>query len=151
MERLQREQQDKLAALKSRQDKDRADVKIKADAQRILQQEWQKQRETVETQKRKDRLNTGMRGIVDRVTGKHTKTKQKNALEAFRNAQRDQTQRDTLILKQQDQKTRLTTLQEKAKEKPKTIQDTLKTDMERLQALREKPRPSPQSRDGPER
>lgn len=151
VERLQQEQHEKLEAIKVKQDKERAEAKTKADAQRGLQQEWQKQRETIEVKKQQERFNNGVRGIVDRVTGKHTKTKQKNALEAFRNAQRDQTQRDTLILKQQDQKERLTALQEKAKEKPKAIERSLQTDMERLKALREQPRPSPQSRDGPER
>lgn len=151
VERLQQEQHDKLEAIKARQNEKCAEAKAKADVQRRLQKEWQKQREHTESQRQKERFNKGVRGIVDRVTGKHTKTKQKNALEAFRNAQRDQTQRDTLIVKQQDAKTRLQTLQNKAKEKPKSVQNTLKSDMERLRTLRDNPSFPPRSRDGPER
>lgn len=137
VERLQKEQAQKLEAIKAKQNEERTEAKAKSDAQCGLQQQWQKQREMVETKKQQERFNKGVRGVVDRVTGTHAKTKQQNMLEAFHNAQRDQAQRDALILKQQDSKERLKSLHEKAQEKPKAIQADLQTDMERLKALRE--------------
>lgn len=137
VERLQQQLTQKLSALKAKQEQDRLAAIAKAEAQRRLQQEWQKQREQVEAQRRKERFNTGVRGVVDRVTGKHAKTKEQNRLEAYRKAKRDEKQRDTLILKQQDGKERLKALHAKAQEKPKAVQRDLKTDIDRLKALRE--------------
>ena len=158
VERLQKQQTDKLAAIKAKQEKDRAAAKAKADAQRQLQKQWQAKREVLEEQQRKERFNKGARGLLDRFTGKHAKTKHQNRLDAFKAAQRDQSQRDQLISKQQDTSERLKALQAKVCEKPKALKEGLKSDMDRLQALRERstnrarpsrPRDS-QARDGPE-
>lgn len=151
VERIHREQKDKLAAIKLQQEKDRAAAKAKAEAQRRMQQDWQKQREQVEAQRQKERFNKGVRGIVDRVTGQHAKTKQANALEAFRNAKRDEKQRDALISKQQDNRANLKALQEKSLEKPKEIERSLKTDTQRLENLRSRERKPPRGLDGLER
>lgn len=138
VQRIQREEQNKLDALKAKQEQDRADAKAKAEAQRRLQKEWQAKREAAEEKQRKERFNKGARGLVDRVTRRHAKTKESNALEAFRKAKRDTKQRDALILKQQDTNARLKALQAKAQEKPKAIQQSLTSDLHRLKALRDK-------------
>jgi len=151
VERIHREQQEKLAAIKLQQKKDRAAAKAKAEAQRRMQQDWQRQREQVEAQRQKERFNKGVRGFVDRVTGQHAKTKQANALEAFRNAKRDEKQRDTLISKQQDSRAKLKALQEKSLEKPKEIERSLKTDTQRLENLRNREKKTPRGLDGLER
>lgn len=151
VERLHSEERAKLAALKLQQEKEKAEAIAKAEAQRQLQIQWQKQREQIEEQRQKERFNKGVRGVVDRVTGQHSKTKQVNALEAFRNAKRDEAQRDALISRQQDSKARLKALQEKSLEKPKAIQQSLKTDQERLDALRNREGRTPRGLDGPER
>lgn len=151
VERLQREQQEKLAAQKLQQEKEKTAAKVKAEAQRQMQIQWQKQREQVEVQRQKDRFNKGVRGVVDRVTGQHAKTKQTNALEAFRNAKRDEKQRDALISKQQDSRARLKALHEKRLEKPKEIERSLKTDTQRLENLRNREKNTPRGLDGLER
>jgi len=150
VDRLHQQETQKLTALKEQQERDRLAAIAKAEAHRRLQQNWQRQREHVEQQRQQERFNTGVRGVVDRVTGKHTKTKQQNMLEAFRSAKRDKQQRDALILKQQDQKERLKARHANAQEKPKAVQSSLKTDQERLDALRNREGQTPRGMDGPE-
>ncbi|UWR57080.1 relaxase/mobilization nuclease domain-containing protein [Phaeobacter inhibens] len=53
-----------------------------------------------ETKARSDRLNKGLRGLFDRLTGKSRKAQKQNEREAMACAKRDQDQRDDLILAQ---------------------------------------------------
>lgn len=60
----------------------------------------QEQRRIAETKARMDRLNKGLRGLFDRLTGAHRKIIKRNEREAMACAQRDQEQRDDLIIAQ---------------------------------------------------
>ncbi len=60
----------------------------------------QEQRRRLETKARMDRLNKGLRGLFDRLTGAHRRTVKRNEREALSCAHRDQEQRDSLILAQ---------------------------------------------------
>ncbi len=60
----------------------------------------QEKRWQVESQERSDRLRSGLRGLLDTITGRARVVRDANALEAFRCAKRDQAQRDTLVLAQ---------------------------------------------------
>lgn len=86
--------QSRLAALKeekeklvARQRKERAALEMK-----------QKAAQAQETKLRQKRLNKGLRGLFDRMTGKRKQTIQKNEFEAFLALKRDQKQKDALIL-----------------------------------------------------
>jgi len=57
-----------------------------------------------ETKQRQARFRKGLRGILDRVTGKHRKITQENELEAKQAIKRDQQEKDQLIFKQADQR-----------------------------------------------
>jgi len=138
VEALKQKEAEKLAALQAKQEQAKQAEANKAAAQRELQKQWQAKREAAEHDKQQERFNKGVRGVVDRVTGQRRKTKEVNALEAFRNAKRDEAQRDALIVEQKDQQQRLNAMREKALEKPQAVQQTLKSDVERLQALRER-------------
>ncbi len=83
------------------QRQERADLKAK-----------QEQRWIEETKARSDRLNKGLRGLFDRLTGAHRKTVQENERAARACAHRDQEQRDRLILAQVTDRKKL---QERAK------------------------------------
>ncbi|WP_417674812.1 relaxase/mobilization nuclease domain-containing protein [Pseudodonghicola sp.] len=72
----------------------------------------QEQRWIEETKARSDRLNKGLRGLFDRLTGAHRKTVQENERAAKTCAHRDQEQRDRLILAQMTERKGL---QERAK------------------------------------
>lgn len=151
VEKLRDQEEEKLAALQAKQEQEKAAAQAKADAQRQLQKQWQEQRETKEAQKRQDRFNTGARGFVDRLSGVHKRTDAENRLEAYRKAKRDQSQRDALIAKQQNQADRLDALREKQLEKPRAISNSLQYDRSRLDSLRNREGQTPQGMDGPER
>lgn len=55
-----------------------------------------------ETQARQARLRTGWRGLWDRMTGTHAKTKTQNEQEALEAHQRDRAERERLIFRQLD-------------------------------------------------
>ncbi|MBT8154365.1 hypothetical protein KMP13_10740 [Epibacterium ulvae] len=69
-------------------------------AERKHLKDKQDERWTQELKTRSDRLNKGLRGIFDRLTGKSAKIKQQNEREAVACAKRDQAQRDDLITAQ---------------------------------------------------
>ena len=71
-------------------------------AERVRLAEGQAKRWQVESQERSDRLRSGLRGLLDAITGRAKAVREANALEAFRCAQRDQRQRDSLVLAQID-------------------------------------------------
>ncbi len=60
----------------------------------------QDKRWTEETKVRSDRLNKGLRGLFDRLTGKGKSIRQQNELDARKAAQRDQKQREFMIVEQ---------------------------------------------------
>ena len=60
----------------------------------------QAQRQQQETQERQQRFNKGIRGLWDRLTGKHTKIRQQNERDTQRAQQRDQAEKDQLIFQQ---------------------------------------------------
>jgi len=67
----------------------------------------QEERWIRETEDRQDRLNGGLRGLFDRITGVHRKTQRRNEREALYCTHRDQEQRDTLIYAQMAQRREL--------------------------------------------
>lgn len=60
----------------------------------------QEQRWIEETKARSDRLNKGLRGLFDRLTGAHKAVQKRNEMEAMEAARRDQRQRDLLTKEQ---------------------------------------------------
>lgn len=60
----------------------------------------QDQRWINETKERQARLNGGLRGLFDRITGAHRKTQKTNEREALYCLHRDQEQRNTLVYAQ---------------------------------------------------
>ncbi|MEL6646134.1 MAG: relaxase/mobilization nuclease domain-containing protein [Pseudomonadota bacterium] len=70
--------------------------------ERAKLKERQEMRWMAETNARADRLRSGVRGLLDRVTGRHTQIADRNAAEAWRCAQRDQDQRDGLVMSQME-------------------------------------------------
>ncbi|SMX39422.1 Relaxase/Mobilization nuclease domain protein [Octadecabacter ascidiaceicola] len=60
----------------------------------------QKARWAEETKVRSDRLNKGLRGLFDRLTGKGKSIRQQNEMDARKAAKRDQDQRDFMVVEQ---------------------------------------------------
>ncbi len=63
-------------------------------------QDGQAKRWQEETKARLSRLNGGLRGLFDRLTGKNSKVKREIEIEAYESAKRDQAQRDDLVIAQ---------------------------------------------------
>lgn len=82
----------------------------KAETQRIAQ------REQREMQHRAKRLPRGFSGIWSRVTGKFSKIKAQNEMEALQAWQRDRAEKDRLVSRQLDERQRLQTVIKKMRE-----------------------------------
>lgn len=78
----------------------RDEMVTKHRSERQRMKERQAEREVVEQKARMDRLNKGLRGLWDRVTGTHSRVKDRNIRDAMRCLKRDQNQRDELVLTQ---------------------------------------------------
>lgn len=67
-------------------------------------QKFHDKRQRQENEKRQARYNKGIRGLLDRITGKHSKIRKQNETEAWKNRQRDKKELDQLILSQIDER-----------------------------------------------
>jgi len=149
VDRLAQEQKAKLEDLEKEKEAKAKALAEKHTQQRALQKTLQEQRAAKEAQDRNARFNKGLHGLLDRVTGEHRRTQTKNKVEAFQAAKRDEQQRDELIMRRLQKQRDLATAHEQARAKPQAIRDQLRTDLERLEALRNRNRtPKP---DGHER
>ncbi|APX16079.1 relaxase [Phaeobacter inhibens] len=88
-------------------------------AERKKLKEGQSKRWQEETKARSARLNKGLRGIFDRLTGAAKHTKRKNEREAYKCAKRDQTQRNRLVIAQMKERKKLQKRIQKLREKQK--------------------------------
>lgn len=69
-------------------------------AERAALKDGQDKRWREETKARLSRLNGGLRGLFDRITGKNSKIRRQIEAEAYQAAKRDQAQRDDLVVAQ---------------------------------------------------
>jgi len=140
VDRLAKEQKVKLEALEKEKEAKAKALAEKHAKQRALQRSLQEQRAAIEDKQRQERFNKGLHGLLDRVTGQHSRTKTQNKVEAFEAAKRDEKQRDELISRRLQKQRELTKRHEQAKAKPQAIRDQLRTDLDRLEALRNRTR-----------
>jgi hypothetical protein len=77
----------------------------------------QAKRWTAEIKVRQQRLNSGLRGLFDKLTGKNSKAQRRNETEAVQCARRDQAQRDDLVMAQMRERQMLQIKFTKLKEK----------------------------------
>lgn len=92
-----------------------------------------------ETKERSRRLNGGLRGLLDKVTGKSKATRQLNEREALKAAKRDQQQRDFMVREQMKERQRLQERVKKMKVKQRAERQNLARDIASI--LRPKLRP----------
>lgn len=78
-------------------------IKAQNVARRDLRQK-QQERWNEEARIRQTRFGTGLRGLWDRVTGKHTRIRKQNELETYQAAVRDRREKDDLIFNQSRQR-----------------------------------------------
>ena len=134
--RLEKLQQVKLEATKKAQAVTRMAMLAKHTQEREQQRQLQEQLRVQETQARQERFNKGLRGLFDRITGAYSRTKKQNEMEKYEAHRRHQQQRDALIFRQINQKRELTQQHEQARQRRESIRTQLCTDLDRLEALR---------------
>ena len=105
-------------------------------AERQKQKEEQRTRWTAETAARQARLSKGLRGLLDRVTGRHAEIKRQNELDAWQAVQRDQRERDRLIFQQLDARRALSARKERLKDFSERTHRSLVRDLDQYDAIR---------------
>ncbi|KPN61965.1 relaxase [Aliiroseovarius crassostreae] len=89
----------------------------------------QEKRWSQETKLRSDRLNKGLRGLFDRLTGTHKTIRQQNELDARKAANRDQKQRDFMVMEQMKERRALQREFQKLREQQKKERSVLARDV----------------------
>ncbi len=108
--------------------------------ERQIQKQRQDERQQRETTIRQQRFNTGLRGLLDRVSGRYKQLKAQNEQEAYRAAKRDQLERDTLIFEHLLQRRRLDVRQERIKTLNAGRQRRLTQDKQQYRDIRDNKR-----------
>lgn len=88
---------------------EKAELVAKQRAERALLKEQQERRWKAETEARSERLRTGLKGLLDTITGRAKAIRTANEVDAYRAAKRDQEQRDELVLLQMEDRQELQT------------------------------------------
>ncbi len=138
--RLQNQQARAIETRKQRIDDQLKKTVAKQRQERQDQKNAQATRWQLETQKRQARFRKGLRGIMDRVTGKHRQTKQYNAQKAKQALQRDRQEKDALIFKQADQRQALQSRMEHLEAFRQTRTQLLSNDIEQYRDISQQKR-----------
>ncbi|MCG3267169.1 relaxase/mobilization nuclease domain-containing protein [Yoonia sp. I 8.24] len=121
-------------------------IKVHRMARQHLNED-QAQRWRTETKIRSDRLNKGLRGLFDRITGAHRKIIKVNMHEAKQCALRDQTARSDLIQSQMQERqalqTRFTKTRKKHKQERSHLAQTIKRSLKRTTHVPDQSRDTP--------
>lgn len=99
-------------------------VKAQRDERQLLKDK-QAERWTEETKSRMNRVNKGLRGLFDRVTGRAKDVRAQNEREALLGARRDQEQRDNLVLAQMRDRRSILSKAKELKSRQKQERDLL--------------------------
>ena len=104
MGQLQRQQQaaiqNRLSQVANKYRQLANDHKREREALKQLQQK----RWFEEVRQRQERYNTGLKALLDRVTGRHSQIKKQNEIETLQASRRDQQERDAMIFRQMEQR-----------------------------------------------
>lgn len=129
-----------ISEAKDKGEEERAHIETKrlemVDRQRAERQKLtleQQVRSQREAQERSDRLNKGLRGLWDRLTGRHKRIMEENAAAAKEAVQRDKREREAQIRKQMEDRRKLQTDIQTARDREKQILADLYRDRERLE------------------
>lgn len=82
----------------------RASMRERHDAERQHLADRQQKRQQQEARERQARLHTGLRGLWDRMTGRHARSRKQNEINAYRAHVRDREEKDALIYRQLEQR-----------------------------------------------
>ncbi|WP_228846992.1 relaxase/mobilization nuclease domain-containing protein [Halocynthiibacter styelae] len=106
-------------------------------------QAGQEKRWVRETRLRSDRLNTGLRGMFDRLTGAHQAIRKRNEQEALQAARRDQKQRDFMIREQMKERRQLQVQIDRKKQGHRKERQILATNISGMMRMHSPDHPPP--------
>ena len=137
---LARQQQAIVSARMAELSKNR-DIMIRQHitARRELERKHQ-QRSIQETKERQARYSRGLRGLLDRVTGRHRKVKKENELAAAQGKQRDAKERDGLIFAQLEARRKLQKRMERLGNYEKERSEMLRHDRQQYKEMQRQKR-----------
>ena len=105
-------------------------------AERKTLRDAQDKRGQAESAARQTRFNKGLRGWLDRLTGRHRRIKERNMLETWQARKRDRKERDALIFRQLDQRRGLQTRIERLRKLGEQRDKSLSRDIGQYQEIR---------------
>lgn len=137
---LQQQQQTALQSRLSEIEQKRVHLVDQHRTQRQALKEQQQTRWQAEAQQRQARFNKGLRGVLDRVIGKHRQLKEQNERETLLAYQRDRQEKDRLIFNQLDQRRQLQARVERLNLFKENHKQALSNDVQQYKEVQEKKR-----------
>ena len=140
LETFRKRQNDRAKARQEAIEQKRAELlKIQTEAREKLKSE-QETRWALEVKQRQERYNKGLRGLLDRVTGRHNRLKALNERETLQAYHRDQRERDEQVFWQIEERQRLQTRSKLVESFREKRQQSLSQDIEQFKEISRKER-----------
>ncbi|SFG22020.1 hypothetical protein SAMN05518801_1114 [Novosphingobium sp. CF614] len=143
---LHRDEQHKEAEERQRREAERHVLVERQRIERMEQTDALKVRQERETAERQQRFNRGLRGLIDRITGRHGRTREQNLRETEEALRRDRAERDATVARQLQERRTLDKQRRDALAQMQDCQRELRNDMQQYRTL-----PADQSRVVPSR
>ena len=142
MDRMQTELNTKAQAAKAEQERQRQALVAHQRDLRAKQAQMLEQRQWQEARHRQARFRPGLGGLWDKLRGEHARIRRENEQDALKAMQRDRAKRDELILRQIDERRRLTVERVQAQSRLAEQQKQIVEERKRFEAMRT-PEPKP--------
>lgn len=121
-------------------DQKRSDLVKKQTAERESLKAKQDRRQAVEVKRRQDRFNKGLRGFFDRMTGRHKRIRTQNERDMLLASQRDQKERDALVLQQMEARRMMQARMQRLHDFRQDRHQSLSEDISQYQEIEQKKR-----------
>lgn len=142
MDRMRGDLDTQAKAAKAEHDRQRQALIARQREQRAKQAQMMEERHWTEARERQARFRPGLGGLWDRLRGEHARIKRENEQAALKALQRDRAKRDELILRQIEDRRRLTVKRVQAQMRLAEQQRQIAEDRKRFEAMRT-PNPKP--------
>ena len=137
LDQLRKQQQETIQSRLSEIEEKRLNLAKQQAKERSQLEEQQEFRWQLETKQRQERFSKGLRGLLERVTGRYRELKEQTEQEALQAYRRDQQERDDLIFRHIEQRRSLQTRAERLQLFKEGHQQMLKCDIRQYQEVRQ--------------
>ena len=139
MDRMRGELDAQAQATKAEHERQRQALIARQRDQRIRQAQMMEARHWKEARERQARFRSGLGGLWDRLRGEHARIKRENEQAALKALKRDRDKKDELILRQIEERRRLTLERVQTQARLKEQQRQIAEDQKRFEAMRTPP------------